>query len=393
MPIVQQSPRWRIWAGAAAVYAVAAFAPALDGARTPGDPAWSVVPFCAAFALAFLPWGAWADRHGAPAAMRASLTLLLLGGVVLLLPLGDAGWVTGRALEGLAAAGFPPAAQAALAALGGPGRAGRAIGGMSVAVAVGTLLVPLAAGAAEEALPTTVVLALGALGLPLAALVVVAPLAGAPAAPRPRVALPRQPGLLAAYACAFLVLIAYWTVVTRAAPLLGPQGAGLGESAARAVPLVGGLAGMVLTGVVAGVADRRGPRLPMVLVLGSGVAGLAVAAFVASATAAVVGVGVFSLAYWCYLTLVGLQVVRSAPPAAHGRALGGLYTSMWTGAAVGGGVAALGAGWTTVLALCAVAWALAALVAARWFLGAPRTVAAPRDPSPLADARLATSAR
>lgn len=393
MPIVQQSLRWRIWAGAAAVYAVAAFAPALDGARTPGDPAWSVVPFCAAFALAFLPWGAWADRHGAPAAMRASLTLLLLGGVVLLLPLGDAGWVTGRALEGLAAAGFPPAAQAALAALGGPGRAGRAIGGMSVAVAVGTLLVPLAAGAAEEALPTTVVLALGALGLPLAALVVVAPLAGAPTAPRPRVALPREPGLLAAYACAFLVLIAYWTVVTRAAPLLGPQGAGLGESAARAVPLVGGLAGMVLTGVVAGVADRRGPRLPMVLVLGSGVAGLAVAALVASAPAAVVGVGVFSLAYWCYLTLVGLQVVRSAPVAAHGRALGGLYTSMWTGAAVGGGVAALGAGWTTVLALCAVAWALAALVAARWFLGAPRTVAAPRDPSPLADARLATSAR
>lgn len=394
MKIVQQSARWRIWVGAAAVYAVAAFAPALDGARTPGDPAWSVVPFCAAFAVAFLPWGAWADRHGAPAALRASSLLLLVGGVVLLLPLGDGGWVAGRALEGLAAAGFPPAAQAALAALGGAGRAGRAIGGMSVAVAVGTLLVPLAAGAVEGPLGTVPVLALGALGLPLLALVAVAPLtSGTPVARRDPVPLPRGAGLLAAYACAFLVLIAYWTVVTRAAPLLGPQGAGLSESAARAVPLGGGLVGMVLTGLVAGVADRRGPRVPMVLVLGTGVVGLLVAALARTPVAAVGGVALFSLAYWCYLTLVGLQVVRSAPPAAHGRALGGLYTSMWTGAAVGGAVAAAGAGWAVVLLLCAVAWGLAALVAGRWFLGTAPAVTAPRDPSPFADARLATSAR
>ncbi len=393
MKIAQQSARTRIWAGAAAVYAVAAFAPALDGARTPGDPAWSVVPFCAAFALAFLPWGAWADRHGAPAALRASSLLLLVGGVVLLLPLGDGGWAAGRALEGLAAAGFPPAAQAALAALGGPGRAGRAIGGMSVAVAVGTLLVPLAAGAAEGPLGTGVVLAFGALGLPLLALVAVAPLAATPVARRDAVALPRDPGLLAAYACAFLVLIAYWTVVTRAAPLLGPQGAGLSESAARAVPLGGGLLGMVLTGVVAGVADRRGPRVPMVPVLLSGVGGLLLAALVATPGAAVAGVGLFSMAYWCYLTLVGLQVVRSAPPAAHGRALGGLYTSMWTGAAAGGALAAAGAGWDVVLVLCAATWGLAALVAGRWFLGAAPAVTTPRDPSPLMDASLAASAR
>ncbi|PTL58319.1 MFS transporter [Paraconexibacter algicola] len=408
--IVEQSSRrapLRIWTGAAVVYGIAAFAAALDGGRAPDDPAWSVVPFCAAFALAFLPWGAWADRHGAPAAMRASTLLLLVGGVVLLLPLGDGGWLVGRALEGLAAAGFPPAAQAALARLGGPGRAGRSIGGMSVAVAVGTLLVPLLAGLAEGPLGATATLALGAIGLPLVGLAAVATLTVAPApaaAPTGRPAVPGRapaaalrptPGLLSAYACAFLVLIAYWTVVTRAAPLLGPDGAGLSESGARAVPLVGGLLGMVLTGVVAGVADRRGPRGPMVAVLAVGIAGLAVAASTGAPGAAVVGVAAFSLAYWCYLTLVGLQVVRSAPAAVHGRALGGLYTSMWTGAAVGGAVAATGAAWTVVLGLCAGAWTLAALVAARWFLAAaPRPAVPPRDAAPSAvDARLATSSR
>ncbi|HEX8103715.1 MAG TPA: hypothetical protein VF533_13950, partial [Solirubrobacteraceae bacterium] len=77
--------------------------------------------------------------------------------------------------------------------------------------------------------------------------------------------------------------------------------------------------------------------------------------------------GVFSLAYWCYLTLVGLQVVRNAPAAAHGRALAGLYSAMWIGAAAGGALAATGASWAAVLAACALSWALAAAVAARWF--------------------------
>jgi len=382
----------RVWVGVGAVYAVAAFAPALDGGRAPADPAWSVVPFCAAFALGFVPWGRWADCHGAAAAMRAASLLLLLAGVVLVVPAGDGGWVVGRALEGLAAAGVPPAAQAALAALGGPGRAGRAIGGMSVAVAVGTLLVPLAAGAAEGPMGTGVVLALGALGLPVIAFAAVSPLVAGrvrPTGDRPP-ALRVTPGLAAAWACAFLVLIAYWTVVTRAAQLLGPDGAGLSETAARAVPLVGGLAGMVLTGVVAAVADRRGPRHPMTVVLGVGVAGLVLAIVGGGPAAAAIGVAVFSLAYWCYLTLVGLQVVRSAPAQAHGRALGGLYTSMWSGAAVGGALAALGGGWATVLAIGACAWALAAVVAATWF---GRTVAA-RPPSAAAvsglDARVAT---
>lgn len=402
--IVEQSAtnaKRRVWIGVGAVYGVAAFAPALDGGRAPADAAWSVVPFCAAFALAFVPWGRWADAHGAGVAMRAAAVLLAAAGAVLLMPLGDAGWVAGRALEGAAAAGFPPAAQAALAALGGSRGAGRAIGGMSIAVALGTLLVPLAVGIAEGTWGTAPVLVAGALGLPLLALVAVRPLAragraGAPAhgarrtdvAPAGAARLEPTAGLLAAWACAFLVLLAYWTIVTRAAPLLGPGGAGLGEDAARAVPLVGGLAGIVLTGVVAGAADRHGPRLPMVVVLTGGTTALGVAALAGTAAAAAAGVAAFVTAYWCYLTLVGLQVVRSAPSAAHGRALGGLYAGMWTGAAVGGGLVTLVSSWTSVLGICAVAWLLAAAIARRWFLDAARSPARARGGVPPRSAAL-----
>lgn len=397
MGIVQQSvsARWRIWIAVGAVYGVAAFAPALDGGSAPADPAWSVVPFCAAFALAFVPWGRWVDAHGATATMSAASVLLLATGGLLLLPLGDAGWVGARALQGAAAAGFPPAAQAALAALGGARGAGRAIGGMSIAVALGTLLVPLLCGLAEPAVGTAPVLAAGALGLPFLALTAIRPLTqgaralgeDASAGSRPQAAdgpvrLAWTSGLVAAWACAFLVLLAYWTVVTRAAPLLGPEGAGLGEDGARAVPLVGGLVGIALTGSVAAAADRHGPRAPMVVVLVAGTLGLGLAAAAATAAVAAAGVALFVTAYWCYLTLVGLQVVRSTAAAVHGRALGALYASMWTGAAVGGGLVTLVSAWTAVIAICAVAWLLAAGVAARWFLDAERRPARGRRAIP-----------
>ncbi|HEX8104982.1 MAG TPA: MFS transporter, partial [Solirubrobacteraceae bacterium] len=264
----QSSDRLRIALGAGCVYSVAAFAAALDGGRVPDDPAASVVPFCAAFALGFVPWGRVADRRGAGVAMRAACALLVLAGLVLCAPLGDAGWLAARALEGAAAAGFPPAAQAALAALGGTKGAGRAIGVMSVAVAVGSLLVPLLAGAVESVASTQVVLAVCAVGLPALGLAAVAPVGRAErAAAAPSSRLVPTPGLVAAWACAFLVLIAYWTIVTRAAVLLGPDAAGMTETAARTVPLIGGVAGMVLTGLVARVGDRRGPRRPMIAVL------------------------------------------------------------------------------------------------------------------------------
>ena len=253
--------------------------------------------------------------------------------------------------------------------------AGRAIGGMSIAVAAGTLVVPLLAGAIEASAGTGAVLIVGAVGGPLLALAAVAPLArraewrlspdirGSGATRLDW----RSRGLQSAWACAFLVLIAYWTVVTRSAQLLGPEGAGMTENAARAVPLAGGIAGMLLTSLVARTGDRRGPRRPMVLVLTLGAAALAVAAAAPGVVATAIGVAVFSASYWCYLTLVGLQVVRSAPPAAHGRALAALYSAMWLGAAVGGALAATGADWRAVLASAALSWLIATAVAARWF--------------------------
>src|SRR5436305_4076574 len=108
-----------------------------------------VVPFCAAFALAFPLWGRAADGHPAGRVLALSLGGLAAGGVLLAAAPTTGVVVLGRALEGAAAAGVPPTAQALLASRAGNASAGRAVSGMMIVVAVATLGGPAVASSID----------------------------------------------------------------------------------------------------------------------------------------------------------------------------------------------------------------------------------------------------
>ncbi len=357
----------------AVVYCAAAFPAALAGVM-PGtpDPAVLTVPFCAGFAVAFVPLGWLADRAGRPLLLMASLAGVAVGGVLLALVTGPEQAAAARALQGVAAAGLPPAAQALLAHAGGTARAGRSISGMMVAVAIGTLGGPLLAGAALDALGwRTIAVLLGAV-LPLAAVAI-----AARAIPR---ALPAAASvavhglwrtntpLLAACAVAALVLAGYWTLLTRLESVVG---AAMTGSAARALAAAAGVAGIGLVLVAGRAVDRVGPRRPMVRILAAGAAGAGLAATIHHELALVLGTGMVLALYWSYLPVVSVQVVRSTPEAVRATALGMLYSSMWLGAALGGVAAAALPDPGAVVAGVALAWLLALVVAAAGFHRAP----------------------
>jgi hypothetical protein len=115
----------------------------------------------------------------------------------------------------------------------------------------------------------------------------------------------------------------------------------------------------------------------MVATLIAGALGFGLAATASTVVLFVAAAGVGLAAYWAYLPVVAAQVQRSAGIAARGRAAGGLYASMWSAAAVAGAAAALAPSWRLVLAGAGASWALAAVVAARDFIGARPAAPAP----------------
>lgn len=352
-------------------YLPAAALPALAGREDlpggPQDAAALVVPFCLGFAVGFPAWGRAVDARGAAMVLRAGLLGSVLAGLAVAFAPGEAALVAARALQGLAAAAAPPAVQATLAARASEERTGRALSGMMVAVGVATLAGPVAAPALAAALgwPATAVL-LG-VALPLALLGARPPASETPPGARHRAREARAPyasrrGVLASWAVAALVLGGYWTVVTRDP---GPVA-------------LAGLAGLPLVAVAARSADLRGPRRTMAATLAVGAAGFALPA----------GTALGLAAYWAYLPVVAAQAQRAAGPRARGRAAGGLYASMWAGAGAAGLLASLAPDPAIIRLGAAVCWGLAALLAARTFLGTahsaapcPAPRAAPR-PSP-----------
>jgi MFS family permease len=384
-------------------YLPASAIPALAAERG-WDPGLLVVPFCAAFALSFPLWGRVADRRERRVVIAGGLLLLAGAGAVVAAAGSPLVAGIGRGLEGLAAAAIPPAAQAELTRGSGDGRAGRAIGGMMIAVALATLGGPILATALlDSGAGWGGTVALLAVVVPAACAAAVVLLAGGakalkPAAPplepaasalqpaasmlqpaaSPRAPLDVNRGLAAGWLVSMLVLAGYWTVLTRLGVALGEDGLDAPKGLQLAAPLVGAL-GIPLVVIAARSCDRFGPRAPMVVTLAVGAAGFTAAAAAPSAAAFAACAGIGLAAYWAYLPVVSVQVQRSAPAAARGRAVGWLYAAMWSGAAVAGAAGSLAGSWRAVLAGAGLSWALALLVASKSFLSRP---AVPSSSSP-----------
>src|SRR3954463_10690893 len=129
----------RVYLATLAAYLTADFIAPLSGSMLGGlDAGVLVVPFCAAFALAFPFWGRLADHRPAGRVLALSLGLLAASGVLLVLAPSHAVVVVARALQGAAAAGVPPTAPAALAARAGNHSTGRAVSRMMIMVALAT---------------------------------------------------------------------------------------------------------------------------------------------------------------------------------------------------------------------------------------------------------------
>jgi YNFM family putative membrane transporter len=350
-----------------AAYLTADFIAPISGSILHGlDGGALVVPFCAAFALAFPFWGRLADRHPAGLVLAISLGVLARSGRWRVCAPTNAVVVVARALQGAAAAGVPPTAQAALAARAGNGSTGRAVSGMMIMVAVATLGGPALATGVDHLIAWRATSVVFGVFPAFAAAALCAPLQTIASGARGRL---RPSGhLVAGWACSTLVLAAYWTLLTRWDSIA--DGVGIGFDTSTLLPVAGAV-GIPLVVVAGRSADRLGPRAPMVLTMVAGAGALGLATAASSAFLFLTGACAALALYWSYLPVVSVQIQRSAPEDARASAAGVLYSSMWLGAALGGLAAVAAPSWRVIVGGAAVSWALAGVVAWRGFHPAP----------------------
>jgi MFS transporter, YNFM family, putative membrane transport protein len=357
----------RVYLATLAAYLTADFIAPLSGSMLGGlDAGAVVVPFCAAFAIAFPFWGRAADRHPAGAVLAVSLTGLVVAGLVLVVAPSHGAVIAARALQGAAAAGVPRTAQAALAARAGNASAGRAVSGMMIMVALATLGGPALASALEGPLGWRATSVLLGVVPAVGAALLCAPLRTIAAGARGR--LRPTPQLVAGWACSTFVLAAYWTLLTRWDSIA--EGVGIGSDVSALLPVAGAV-GIPLVVVAGRSADRLGPRAPMVWTMSAGAAALALAALTESKLLFLGGACAALALYWSYLPVVSVQIQRAAPADARASAAGVLYSSMWLGAALGGLAAVAAPNWHFIVGGAALSWALAGAVAWRGFLPTP----------------------
>jgi DHA1 family inner membrane transport protein len=357
----------RVYLATLTAYLTADFVAPVSGLMLHGlDPSTVVVPFCAAFAIAFPVWGRAGDSHRAGAVLAVSLVALAAGGVLLAFAPSVAFVVAARALQGAAAAGVPPTSQALLAARAGDRQAGKAVSGMMIMVALATLGGPALASALVTPLGWRPVVVLLAVLPTLAAAALCAPLRVRVTEARGSLRITRP--LVAGWLCSTLVLAAYWTVLTRWSAIV--HGVGFSSDMSGLLPIAGGV-GTLLVVLAGRAADRRGPRTPMVRTMIVGAAAFALAAAANSTLLFLLAACVALALYWSYLPVVSVQIQRSAPPDARATAAGVLYSSMWLGAALGGLLAVAAPDWRWVVAGAAASWGLAGVVAWAGFLRGP----------------------
>ena len=353
----------RVYIATLAAYLTADFIAPISGSILAGlDAGALVVPFCAAFAVAFPFWGRLADRRPAGLVLAISLAGLAVSGLLLVVAPSNAVVVIARALQGAAAAGVPPTAQAALAARAGNESTGRAVSGMLIMVAVATLGGPALATTLDGLVGWRVTSVLLGVLPALGAAIMCAPLGTIAAGARGRLRPSRH--LVAGWVCSTLVLAAYWTLLTRWDSIA--DGVGIGFDTSTLLPVVGAI-GIPLLVANGRSADRLGPRSPMVRTMAAGAAALTIAALASSQFLFLAGACAALALYWSYLPVVSVQIQRSAPEDARASAAGVLYSSMWLGAALGGLGAVAAPNWRFIVGGAALSWALAGVVAWRGF--------------------------
>ena len=109
-----------------------------------------VLVYVAVLATSYVPFGRLADRRSPAAVIRLGLLLFALGAVLVALGGTFALVLGGRALQGLGAAAAVSGGQAVAFAASGPRRAGRSLGLVHVAVALGMLTGPVLGGVIIE---------------------------------------------------------------------------------------------------------------------------------------------------------------------------------------------------------------------------------------------------
>jgi YNFM family putative membrane transporter len=371
----------RLWMQLAtlAAYLPSAALPVLaersDAPGGPLDPSVLVVPFCLAFAAGFALWGRVADRVAAERVIVVALGLMVISGAMVAFAPSEPALIVARALQGAAAAGVPPAAQAALARSRTEHETGRALSPMMLSVAFAVLLGPALAQLLGDAGGWTITALTVSCLLPLLLAFTAVHTAliarGGELRHATRAArYANARGVYAGWIVSACVLAGHWTVLTRIAEAVGSDGLGHGHDWTGLAPLTGAL-GLPLVVLAARAGDRVGPRGPMLATLIAGALGFALAATASTVALFVVAAGVGLAVYWAYLPIVAMQVQRSAGEAARGRAAGGLYASMWCAAAGAGALASLAPSWRVVLAGAGLSWGVGALVAARSFIGEP----------------------
>jgi MFS family permease len=320
---VAMSRFWILLATFGAYLPSAAFPLLAHRSDVPGgplDPSVLVVPFCVAFAAAFPLWGLVADRLAPTRVIAVALGLTALAGAAVALAPNEATLVLARAAQGAAAAGVPPAAQAAIAGASAEREAGRAMSPMMLAVAFAVLGGPaVAAFVADAAGWTASALAIGS-ALPLALAGAGARIGGgAEHGARTRVFIVRYNdarGVRAGWIVSACVLAGHWTVLTRIAEALGSGGLGAGDRWIAAAPLIGAL-GLPLVVLAARACDRVGPRAPMVATLAVGALGFALAGALASLAPSWRVVLAGAALSWSTGAIIALRRFIRAPAIAH----------------------------------------------------------------------------
>ena len=367
--------RRAVLAGTFAVYAAASFAGpiapdiAAGIGRPSGDPAFLVVPFAAAFGLCFPAWGRLADRRGARLPIVASLALTAIAGCALVVVESSEAMIALRLLQGAAAAGVPPAAQAYMVRSAPPARSGRAVSAMMVAVLLGTLASQGIAGLLEAVAGWRVAVLVLAGGVAAVAgiwgALVLEPSSaeGAEAQPSPLRRLIADRRVSSAYLIAALLFGSYWTLLAGLGETLRFERFGLSASVAGLVPMLG-LLGVLTTIATGRAVDRFRQRAPMLALAVTGAVLALVLSGQRSLAGFVVVVGLFLTVYWALLPIASVQVARHAPPESTATALALVFSALWLGAAAWGlGASLLLEGFTEVALATAASWALAGVVA------------------------------